>query len=244
MAKLRETRVALAAEIAALPWVADDLDRGAEYNALRGLFVLADAGYLPALLEQPWLARGDNYATLEALWLLGRNKPERLDRIMSQPPFNDGIDDREAKIIAVISPGTTETTFEKLLDPDQVTLEERTITLPMSGETDIVILRTGPGTEHAMDSLQRAVEVVEEFMGLPFPQREVVNLFVHGPYGSGLNYGNHVKLWITEQDISRESLASLLAHQATRYYWRYAGGARLDQPGSSHIYGVYCAGHA
>ena len=214
-----------ARSIGALPWIEDGIGNAPEFNAARGMVQMAKAGYLPKLLEEPWVVDGSNYAALESLWVLELNKPERLAEIMSHPTISDGISDKEANIIAVITPGSPPDRVDKLLDPAQVTLEERTITLPLAGETDIAIVRTGPGTDHAIESLVHAVRSIEEFMGLPFPRRQVLYIFTvyeNPPFG-GKHYGNHVKIFVDDKSIGKESTLSIVAHEASHYYWRYSG---------------------
>ena len=212
-----------ARSVESLPWIEDGIGNAPEFNAARGLILMAKAGYLPSLLEEPWVVDGSNYAALESLWVLELNKPERLAGIMSHPTISDGISDKEANIIAVITPGSPPDRVDKLLDPAQVTLEERTITLPLAGETDISIVRTGPGTDHAIESLVHAVRSIEEFMGLPFPRRQVLYIFTvyeNPPFG-GKHYGNHVKIFVDDKSIGKESTLSIVAHEASHYYWRY-----------------------
>ena len=212
-----------ARSIGALQWIEDGIGNAPEFNAARGLVLMAKAGYLPSLLEEPWVVDGSNYAALESLWVLELNKPERLAGIMSHPTISDGISDEEANIIAVITPGSPPDRVDKLLDPAQVTLEERTITLPLAGETDISIVRTGPGTDHAIESLVHAVRSIEEFMGLPFPRRQVLYIFTvyeNPPFG-GKHYGNHVKIFLDDKSIGKESTAFIVAHEASHYYWKY-----------------------
>ena len=209
--------------IGSLPWIEDGIEMGGEFNAARGMVLLAKAGYLPRLLEEPWVVDGSNLPALESLWLLEINKPETLAKIMSHPTISDGISEKEAKIIAVITPGSPPDLVEKLLDPAQFTLEERTITLPLVGETDISIVRTGPGTDHAIESLVHAVRSAEEFMGLPFPRRHVLYIFTiyENPPVGGTHFGSHVKIFVDDRRIGKEATASILAHETSHYYWAY-----------------------
>ena len=226
----------LARSIGTLPWIEDGIGAGAEFNAARGVVLLAEAEYLASLLEEPWVAEGKNYAALESLWKLQINRPEKLARILSHPTISDGINDQEAKVIAVISPGSATDLPERLLDPARGTLEERTITLPLAGETDISIIRSGPGTDHAMDSLEHAVRSIEEFMGLPFPRRQVIyliDLLDVIPSRPGNHLGTHVVLWIDEQVLPKESMADLVAHETSHYYWGYGGGTDWANEGAA-----------
>ena len=138
------------AKIGDLPWVEDGIDRG-EFNAVRGLILLVDTGHTARVLEEPWVVEGRNYPALESLRFLAANDPETLDKIMSHPTISDGVTDQEAKILATLHRVDPDL-LGKLLDPEQVTLEERTITLPLAGETELTIIRTRPGVDRTMGS--------------------------------------------------------------------------------------------
>ena len=230
IAELRDQMPESATKIEGLPWAKDGIAIG-ELNALRGLILLAKLGYAPGLIEEPWVVHGKNHAALESLWFLAINHPETLGKIMSHPTIRDGITDQEAKILATLTTAANPAGFflddhdllDKLLDPGQVTLEERTITLPLAGETDITIIRTGPGVDSTMDYLEKSVRSIEEFMGLPFPRRQVIYLFVQAP-GGGMHLGNHVQIRADEQSTSGESMLTIIAHEASHYYWTGAAG--------------------
>ena len=180
MGELRGTIPDAASKIRAMPWIADGISRE-EFNAVRGLFRLVNDGYSADFIDQPWVVNGRNYPVLSTLWRLAANKPEKLAKIMSHPTISDGMSHQEAKIITVLTPGSDPDLVDKLLDPAQVTLEERTIHLPLAGETELSMIRTLPGRNASMDSLEHAVRRIEDFMGLPFPQRQVIYHFVDSP---------------------------------------------------------------
>ena len=210
----------LATRIWDLPWVEDGIDR-VEFNAFRGLIRLAGAGHLEDLLEEPWVLEGRNYPALESLGYLGRTG--ELDRLMSHPSIADGVTDQEAKIIATIHSLVDPDLLDKLLDPEQVTVEERTITLPLAGETELTIIRLQPGLDDTMDILEHAVRGIEGFMGLPFPRRQVIYTFEGGRKGPvAENHGTHVSFSVEERD--RSYLLEVISHEAAHYYWRRGPG--------------------
>ena len=92
-------------------------------------------------------------------------------------------------------------------------MEEREITLPLAGETELTIIRTRPGIDGTMDNLERAVRGIEEFMGYPFPQRQVIYLFASAP-GGGVNRDSHVHIRADEQHAQ-----GIMAHEAAHWYW-------------------------
>ena len=139
------------------------------------------------------------------------------------PTISDGITGQEAKIVATFRGWLDPNLLDKLLDPAQVTLEERTISLPLGAETELTIIRTRPGTGLAMDLLEHSVLSIEEFMGLPFPRQQVIYLFHEGSSSEGpaaSNFNTHVSVLRDEQSLSEESMLFTLAHEAGHYYWR------------------------
>ena len=221
----------MAAKIEDLHWVKDGIAR-VELNAVRGLIRLADDGHTERLLEEPWVVEGKNYPALESLWILAINNPTELSNIMTHPTIRDGITDQEAKILATLHV-VNDDLLGNLLDPELVTLEERTITLPLAGETELTIIRTGPGNNHAMNSLTSSVRKIEAFMGLPFPRREVIYLVDESLDVRGRNYNTHVSIRTEYVTQIGESTLELVAHEAGHYYWR--GYNPLVSEGAAHI---------
>ena len=220
----------LATRIWDLPWVEDGIDR-VEFNAFRGLIRLADAGHLEDLLEEPWVLEGRNYPALESLRYLGA---EELDRLMSHPSIADGITEQEAKIIATIHSLVDPDLLDKLLDPEQITVEERTITLPAAGETELTIIRIQPGLDDTMDILEHAVRSIEGFMGLPFPRRQVIYTFeVRREGAPAANHGTHVSFLV--EGRNRSYLLEVISHEAAHYYWGRRGPGWINEGAATFL---------
>ena len=137
---LRVRKPELAEPIEDLRWIADGIQGREEYYAVGGLIRLADAGHLARFIEEPWVVEGRNYGALSRLSLrnFSFDPPEIFSWVVDHPALNDGISDREAKILAALTvPGDAGN-----LDPDAVTIEERTITLPLAGAVELTIIWT------------------------------------------------------------------------------------------------------
>ena len=151
-------------------------------------------------------------------------------QIMSHPVLSDGITHEEAKIVLLL--GATyqygdRALVDTLLDPTQITVEERAIRLPQSGKMDLAIVRTAPGAARSMDLLEHSVRSIEEFIGAPFPTNHVAVLFDEGAVfegAAGVNFGTHVTMLpkYDADDGSHDAnfLPSLTAHEVAHYYWR------------------------
>ena len=219
-------------KIDSLPWIRDGIQGLNEVSAVRALTSLADAGHTMKLIDEPWVIEGRNHPALQTLDFLRSSYPETLHKVMSHPTISDGITDQEAKVLATLATAADPVAevlddhdlLDKLLDPEQVILEERTITLPLAGEIELTIIRTRPGVGRTMDLIEQSVRSIEEFMGLPFPRRQVIYLFATAP-GGGKNFGTHVHIRPDEQVWSSErvragAMLSLLAHETSHHYWR------------------------
>ena len=215
-----------------LPWIEDGIQGKEEWDVINGLIRLSEtfnAGLFVQLIEEPWVVEGSNYAALEALGSTEYGMPAGT-KVMSHPTITDGITDREAKILATLpTPAYPAYNFlddhdllDKLLYPEQITLEERTITLPLSGETEVTIIRTRPGVSRTMDLLEHSVRSIEELMGFPFTRRQLIFLFEEAP-GGGVHKDTHVHIRQDEQVDARAfqgAMLSLLVHEASHYYWK------------------------
>ncbi len=215
--ELRVRSPELAAQIEGLPWIGDGIRSDTESYAVKGLITLADAGHLAKLIDEPWVVEGQNYP---ALFNLSNSNfsfdpPETYKWVIDHPALNDGITYQKSKIIASLgSPDDA-----SRLDPESPrTIEERTITLPLARKVELTIIRTDPERGYAgmMDDLEYAVRSHEQFMGLPFPQRQVI--YVIAP-GSG---GNHDDRFVWIGDDNRDgAYYHTIAHEAAHYYWSW-----------------------
>ena len=148
---------------------------------------------------------------------------KKFRQAMSHPTISDGISNEEAKIVATLYGARfyNPDIFDPLLDPNTVTLEERTIDLPHTGDTQLTIIRIRPGAERTMDFLERAVRTVEGFVAMPFPVRHVIFLAEDTYHGAGITWSNiSGRHEIFDTDESSEVKAvHIMAHEASHYYW-------------------------
>ena len=230
--ELREGMPQLARKIEGLSWVEDGIEGPEERGIFSRLISLADVGLTARLIEEPWVAEGRNSAAFHSLSWLYLTDAELFDEIMSHPALTDDITYRESKVLA-----TLETTaipvvrlleepdiLDKLLDPERHTMEVRTIDLPLAGETELTIIRTRPGLDSTMDLLEHSVRSLEEFMGFPFPRRQVIVLFAAAPGGGALLPG-HVQIRVRE-GLSHDTLV----HELSHIYWQGAPNLETYPP--------------
>ena len=221
---------ALAMRIAKKPWLEEDIGRDAvsvvtnmDYIAYQDMEL---AGWI---VDMPFLATLEppDAAAVNALARLAWNDAGALQEVLQHPTLRDGISDEWAPIVAMLYDvnQAAPSFLETLLDPAQVTLEGRSVTLTHSGAVDLVIIRTGPGARRSMDLLEHGVRSADEFMGEPLPINYVGLLFgtaVLG-YAAGTMYETHIVV-LPEYDVDDGSEATnaagrLIAHEVAHYYW-------------------------
>ena len=174
-------------------------------------------------------------AALQALQSVHDNDPDAFRIIMDHSTIGSWITDQWAPIIASLPGprhpprgryGISEPLIDQLLDPDTVTVESRTIVLPLAGQVSVAIVRTKPGSEQSIDRLVHAIETAERFMEEPFPTKHVTLLFADWPDDSKvIAINNYYSLTVgTVLDVGDGSPEApqadyIIAHETAHFYW-------------------------
>ena len=234
----------VASYVVSLGWMQDGVE-AREMTTIQHLSYLANREPAAAqrIVRMPFLESVEpaDTSAIESLWQLAAFDPEVFRSTISHPTLSGSITDELAPLVATLegvaktSPGLIGT----LLDPNRVSLEQRTITLPLAGDVDLVIMRTGPGAARSMDLLEDAVRGAEEFMGVPLPTNYVGLLFESAVSGSfaGTNFGTHIAM-LPKYDVddgSREAefASQGIAHEVAHYYWN--GNADWIDEGAAEL---------
>ena len=220
----------VASSVVSLGWVQDGIE-AMEVDAIEELSYLAngdaeEAQRIAGMLFLETIEPPDISAVM-SLSRLANFRPEGFAVVMSHAALRGGITNDLAPAVATLygvaqnNPGL----IDILLDRSKVSLEQRTITLPLAGDVFLSIIRTGPGAAPSMDLLEHSVRGVEEFMGLPLPTNYVGLLYEDAVYGAnaGANFGTHIAILpkFDADDGSHEAgfAGSTIAHEVAHYYW-------------------------
>ena len=213
------------------PWVRDSMNP-LEIEVARRLAWMHPHAELETLglLDMEFLETVEpaDVAAVESLYKLAiRTSDRAFLRVLGHPRIADGIDDREAKIVALLF-GTNQIRPELvdvLLRGAGVYLEERTIELPHSGEVLLTIVRVRDKTTPMIDYLEHSVRVIEDFMAAPLPTNYValyiddVTTYAIG----GNNFGTHMSMSllydVENSQTWRERTGHTIAHEVAHYYW-------------------------
>lgn len=152
-------------------WLDDGVAR-TEYAVIESLGLLSPHS-LARIVAMPFLERVDpaDANAAAALQQLENDSRNDFQRIMAHPTIADGIDDEESKIVTLLY-GTNKyrpELVEPLLSGTDVYLEERTIQLPLAGETLLAIIRVQDQPNRLMDYLEIGTRNMEMFVGAPLP---------------------------------------------------------------------------
>ena len=242
----------LAEKMLQKPWVQDGITRD-EGIIIRRLYWLAGrtdeatqqsmADIAISIIDMPFL---DEVSFAEALavmsldYLTSSDTQESFRAVMSHLKVQDGITDQEAKVIAVL---LTPARHEPEMIPHLlagmdgtggVYLEERTIQLPLTGETLLTIVRTQDQTTASMGYLEHAVRFNEKFMDAPLPTNYVALYF--GPNTrqtyAAHNWNTHMAMGSDRDGPERK--ANVFAHEVGHYYFKDTS-ARWIHEGAAEI---------
>ena len=195
----------MAKEVLGFPWVQDDMTL-TELRALVSIREIArndlDLAWhvlKSPFMEPPFLQR-DEYAlgVLDSWSISGplsginvpdsaadpgpgvrlsKGNPELLAQLAGQSWFGDGLDDDDAALLHGTSYAQGDF-WEALIETNYVA--SKTITLPLTGETGLAIVRHTPfpPDDQTLQRLEEAVRIMEDFMGAPLPTADVTLLLV------------------------------------------------------------------
>ena len=220
----------VASSAVSLGWVVDGI-AATEVALIEDIVSITnnDAGAAMRIVDMPFLETIEppDKSAIASLRLLAAFQPEAFLSVMSHAALRNGISNDLAPVVATLN-GVAENNprlVDVLLDRSKVSLEQRTITLPLAGDIVLSIIRTGPGAAKSMDLLEHSVRGVEEFMGLPLPTNYVGLLYEDAVYGAnaGANFGTHIAILpkFDADDGSHEAgfAGSTIAHEVAHYYW-------------------------
>ena len=228
MSNIESAEVALS--VVSLSWVQDGID-AVELETIEELSYMANRDMAAALriVGMPFVETIEppDISAISSLRRLAASRPEMLAMVMSHASLRDGISDDLAPVVATLHgvAGTNPGLIDVLLDPAKVSLERRTITLPLAGNVILVIIRTAPGAARSMDLLEHSVRSAEEYMEAPLPTSYVGLLYENAVPGSnaGTNFGTHIAIRpkYDVDDGSHEATfaGSGIAHEVAHYYW-------------------------
>ena len=221
---------ATASQIVNMSWFVDGVT-AIEVGAIDELAYVAQSS--PSVAERivgmPFLtAIGPvDIPAINALAALAAFSGDSLEQIMAHPSIARGITDELTPVVAMLY-GVVKTNpslIERLLNPEEVDLERRSITLPITGDVDLAIVRTRPGAARGMDLLEYSVRASEELIGEPLPTRYVGLLYedAAGEGPAGANFGTHIAI-LPEYDVDDGSFDAEfaphnIAHEVSHYYW-------------------------
>ncbi|MCY4528444.1 MAG: hypothetical protein OXD46_05360, partial [Chloroflexi bacterium] len=222
------TEVAL--NVVSSSWVQDSVN-GVELALIEDFGSIAgnNTGAALQIVGMPFLETIEppDISAMASLRQLAAFKPEAFVRVMSHAALLNGISNDIAPVIATLH-GVADTNpglIDVLLDSSNVLLEQRIITLPLSGDVILFIIRTSPGAGRSMDLLEYSVRGTEKYMGTRLPTNYVGLLYENAvpESAAGTNFGTHIailpKYDIDDGSTEAEFTGSNIAHEVAHYYW-------------------------
>ena len=224
-------------------------------TALQGIAARMEPAAARRLAAMPFLNSLEpaDAAALESLAQLAAADRQTFEQVIDHPALAGGIDDDAAKVVSVLAgvQRTNPALLPRLLNLEQVAVEERIVDRPGSGPLTLAIIRLDPdaaGHPGSMDLLAAAVRFIADYMGEPFPVRYVALLFAEAvpDYSAGANFGTHIAVRpqydSPAADYPARNRGRAMAHEVAHYYW--AGNAPwLDEGAAELLAALFAASH-
>ena len=215
----------LAERVRGFPWLADEISVQESSTVFYIWYIAHDSNredleLAYSVASMPFFSdviRGIHGDVGRSLWLLFLYQQDKLEQLISQSWYQDGLNDEEAALVVVL-PGESGRVFFDLLQGRHVRSD--TISLPLAGDVNLFEVRRAPiqPDSDVLDTLRTGAEVIEGFMEVPLNQTDVIVFLNPGfsSLGLGVNYGSHIIAGAAE---GTQSLRSTLYHELAHFYW-------------------------
>ena len=225
--------------LAVEPWLRDGLTTPERW--LLSVFPWWDGSYretdtaarlyaMNALLSEPWFQDGLNEAEryfarqiVRTPDIAATDALMHAGRALDAAWVKDGIDEDELLLVRqAVSANGIGAVLRSMADLSfRVIVEKRVITLPLSGEVPLVIIRSRPGSTRSMDGLEYAVRGVEALIGAPLPV-PVVRLLLDPFRGGAGNAGDYIIM--PAGTDGTDWLDGAIIHEMAHHYGRAGKG--------------------
>ena len=101
------------------------------------------------------------------------------------------------------------------MDADRVYVQERTITLPLAGETTLLVFRATPKTFRTIDMIEERVRQYEDFMNVAYPFKTLPAFIAYNDVVRG--YFGPVGFLTFAPEYQEDEY--LIAHEVAHSYW-------------------------
>ena len=219
------------------PWLEDGIVAGDAAIVQRVRDLVESFGAVNHLIGEklaayPWAPTGVTAFECRALNHLRNLLGDPDSALPGVPWFQDGLDDVELALIAVLrtTKARSEEQYQDLLDTHYV--RSKTISLPLAGDIRLFVFRHSPfpGNDDSIELMEDIARHLEEFMGVPFPRDPVVVGIIEPSIRAGekpqrgVGYALIDQLAITGREYNR-GFDLAVFHEMSHLYWGGHTGA-------------------
>ncbi len=230
-----------------VPWLVDDVTPD-EVTILWALSNIASADFelMNNVLSLPWeeghLERDLNYFLLHSLGIIASHRSNALVQLIAQPWFVDGLNEKEAALVATLLVVAEEPSlYEDLLKARYT--QTRTVSLPLAGDVNIWVIQPTPfpADEDLLTNIEDTARIMEGFLKVPFPTTDIILLVANQSYGvGGLHAGSHMRLVRRDSYDGQEVEVEHIPHETAHYYFSASStGPRWLTEGAAEFIQAY-----
>ena len=212
----------LAYQLVQLDWVADGLDPTdrliLDGLASVGADVRSFPGYTQDIFQLSNSLPGDLGRQLWRSLVSITQHPDLMEQIAAQPWYVDGLDEEESALLLVLHEegSQSKVLFNELLGSHFV--QRKGISLPLAGDVRIWVIQPKPfpPDDDVLTTIEDSVRISEEFMGVPFPEADIILLIVEDRHWfEAAHYGNFMALTRNE-----DGEVANIPRQTAHYFFR------------------------
>ena len=213
----------LAERVRGFPWLADEISVPESLTVFYIWSIAHDSNredleLAYSVVNMPFFSdviRGVHGDVGHSLWALFLYQQDKLEQLISQSWYQDGLNDEEAALVVVL-PLESAHVFFDLIQGGHVRSD--TISLPLAGDVNLFEVRRPPiqPDSDVLDTLRTGAEVIEGFMEVPLNKTDVIVFPGFSSQGLGVNYGSHIIVGAAQ---GTQSSRSVLYHELAHFYW-------------------------
>ncbi len=227
----------LARITATLSWFADEMTT----DKNRALWDLRELVYVDADLAVEIVNASNLWSprlvanSLSSLRFFRQYSPERFNVLAAKSWFADGLSRQDAAFLSILSRTLgSPALYDELVEAHYV--KSKTIDVPLGGQVNIWLFSNKPidPRDRLLDDVAQAIWTGEDFMRVPFPDRDFLVLLAVGHHSVGAyHFDSHIV--VSRSEVNDQVDLHTVFHETAHHYMQGFGSAWLVEGGADFL---------